>query len=52
MPGELQPRIADHKHIVQAFAGQGTEVRSENHPSGGMNFMYAERHIVVRAEYR
>ncbi len=54
MPGELQPRIADHvNHIAQAFQGQGTEVRSENHPAGGgMNFMHAERHIVVRAEHR
>ncbi len=53
MPGELQPRIADHvNHIVQAFQSRGTDTRSENHPGGGMDFLHAERQIVVRAEYR
>ncbi len=53
MPGELKPRIADHvNHIVQAFQSQGTDIRCENHPNGGMDFMHAERQIVVRAEDR
>ncbi len=52
MPGQLQPRIADHvDHIVQAFDQQGTTVRSENADNGGMDFMHAERQIVVRSEY-
>lgn len=53
MPGELKPRIADHvNHIVQAFQSQGADIRCENHPDGGMDYMHAERQIVVRAEDR
>lgn len=53
MPGQLQPRIADHvDHIVQAFDQQGTAIRSENADNGGIDFMHAERQIVVRSTHR
>jgi subtilisin family serine protease len=50
--GQLRPRIADHvDHIVQEFQRQGTDIRSENAANGGIDFIHAERQLVVREEY-
>ena len=52
MAGQLHPRIADHvDHIVQAYQRQGTDIRSENAANGGVDFIHAERQLVVREEY-
>ena len=52
MAGQLHGRIADHvDHIVQAYQRQGTDIRSENAANGGVDFIHAERQLVVREEY-
>ena len=38
-------------HITDAFAEQGTRIRTEFEADGGVGFTYAERQILVRDDY-
>ncbi len=50
--GTLAPKVTEQVNfITEAFAKQGTRIRTEFEADGGVGFMYAERQILVRDDF-